>query len=536
MAEFTYKPALTANILSQYIKHREALHIIGMFDKSPDRLVAYQTSILQSEMRNATDATISMASQICDTIEDGMEMLSTHLKETNYRLGEISDTLNSMYAMLDYKTDIIINLQRETNALLSDLLRISVIPDRQKDSYSYIEKGINFFNAAIQEGFESDLFKKVITNLNTALELDDDNFITYFYLGQVYLSSKEFLDPAKAEKNFVYSAKLAKILSISSSQSNHTALYNQMQFGHTVSTKDALLFEASSALIGASKAAYLQMNFQNSAAHCQNAMSLTPNWTEPIYRYAKAVAALGNGREAANAMTNAIELDRFQVLKVLQDDDLSSKVEIQELISTITEKSLTELQSLLKQCLTCDRSKTKVVAILEEAATKKSYLETRAAIDELKEEKEWEVFYLREDYSQYGGNNEREKILWKINCGQHWANRFKNTIPKLTGKIELDENYIRQDENFLSDTVYTLKDWYIICFDEPQEVYGNILKYLTEYDKAYKNNEVLINKATDIISQGLNEKNLFGFNKLSGLTRDNALLLLDFTRRLNENI
>src|ERR1035438_8793363 len=158
MAEFSFKPAKTGNILSQFVEHQMTLSVIGLYDKSPDKLIAYQTAVLQNEIRNGNANAQYMMGQICNSLDSGFNMLSEHLQVTNYKLGEINDTLNSMYSMLDWKTDLIIYTQRETNSLLKDLLSISAVPDRQKDSFAYLEKGITFFNAAMVEGFESELF------------------------------------------------------------------------------------------------------------------------------------------------------------------------------------------------------------------------------------------------------------------------------------------------------------------------------------------------------------------------------------------
>ena len=397
MAEFSYKPALQNNIITQYIGHRRSLATFNLFDKSPDRLVSYQTAIIQNEIGNASAGAQHMMGQICCSLDSGFQMLSSHLKETNYKLGEINDTLNSMYAMLDERLDMMIYTQRETNSLLKDLLRISVIPDRQKDSYAYLEKAITFFNAAVSEGFDSDLYSKVHSNLNSAIELDNDNFITHFYLGQLVLNSQEFLETEladknleTAEKNLIYSAKLAKILALSDYEGNQTALFNSYQFGKKITNREAFNFEAASALISASKVAYLQLKFNNAEDYCRQAIILTPFWTEPLYRLSKALAARGNGKEAAEYLKTAILIDRFQTLKILQDEDLYEKKEIQEMITDLTTWAREEANIKYNKCkevVIPDSVQKNVIQEIESYLSTSDYLTSLKVIDIINEKK-----------------------------------------------------------------------------------------------------------------------------------------------------
>lgn len=205
MATFYYDRFSSANIYSQWTKHLQSEEYI----KDIGGIISKNRQELQTTINNASVEQRKAIQQVCGNLDDGFGLISSHLSDIKYELGEIRGEINAMASMLDWKLSMLIEEQRLTNQLLGHIAQLLRIPDSQKQRVYHIEQGLKYLKNAIMEGINSTFYDDAIESFKEAEKIERKDFFTLNRIGQIYLYSSKHMDIPLAEEYFLKSAREA---------------------------------------------------------------------------------------------------------------------------------------------------------------------------------------------------------------------------------------------------------------------------------------------------------------------------------------
>jgi len=150
---------------------------------------------------------------IKDSIDDFNSSMTTHLNslscsisdfgdtliDINQELSSINSELNNISGILDWGFNAVIENQRLSLLILTNLSELAKIPDEEKKRIFLIKRGIERQQEAF---YHPPLYKKAIQHYLAALDLFDDDPFVLNRLGFIHLYSKEDIDFNKAAKYF----------------------------------------------------------------------------------------------------------------------------------------------------------------------------------------------------------------------------------------------------------------------------------------------------------------------------------------------
>ena len=298
--------------------------------------------------------------QIISEVSDGFEKVSGQLDDVNWRLNEVNEELLKLHSMLDWKTDLLLEGQKITNAYLGKIQQLLQIPDSQKQRSYHVEKGLTYLKNAIEEGPNSDFYEDALDEFSKALEIEAKDYFSLHKVGLIHLNSIRHLDISKAKDYFKSSARYAKA--------------------------ESRIKEVASSLNYASRCYYILDNLSDAIETAKQAFYLEMSNAEYGMQLAKCLSANGNEIEAADVLKNVIELDKYYAVKTLADHDLISKSAIQNMLSIISDELISkvnaEIDNLKSIIIENSRLRNDLMAI-EKLIKDKIYLNARTAAEML---------------------------------------------------------------------------------------------------------------------------------------------------------
>jgi len=344
-------------------------------------------------VNNITDAIGRSTAAICGTLENGFSQVNAQLGAANEKLTEINEGINNLHAMLDWKTDLILEQQRISNVYMGNMARLLQIPDSQKQRGYHVEQGLVYLKNAIEEGTKSAFYNDAIEEFWEAQAIEEKDFFTLHRLGLIHLNATAHLDVPKAENYFATSARYAKAFATAQPVNSQSILNdkNVEKSYNTVFTKQTLYEDAATSLIYASRCCYILQRFAEGLAYAEEAYRLAPHAPEAGLQLAKMLAVTNNAAKAADILEKVIELNRYYSVKALADHDLISRPQIQARLNDIANRALKEAKGKYTECkntiIPGSAARAELDAVQQSLGTN-DFLGAKKALDLLNEEKE----------------------------------------------------------------------------------------------------------------------------------------------------
>ena len=336
--------------------------------------VEKQNEVIRDSSDKLRASIINSTSDVCGTLENGFElMVKTNLKGFN----NIDNSLQAIDSTLNWGFSKLIELDRQRNILLNDIIALLNIPDIEKERKLNIERGLDFFKKSkIDSSFLTDSKKY----FEVALGLEENDYFVLYNLGLIHLFSTEYLDFNKAKQCFLKAAKYsnADIQFSSTEYLSHKSSFNNPINSKSIATYSYLYASRCENKLGDNNSA-LQLSLK--------AYELSPGIVEVAYDTSKYLAITGDLERSKNVLSKAIELDRFLTIKVLKDHDLIKHQQIKSLLESKKNNALDKGNELYIECqniISSNSEFTEELSKISSLLLKKTYLDSMAAIDLLK--------------------------------------------------------------------------------------------------------------------------------------------------------
>jgi len=287
------------------------------------------------------------AAAVCQTLERGFSQVVEQLDQANWRLHEINQGIGNLHAMLDWKTDIIIEQLYINNNYLRQITELLRIPDSQKQKALHIEKGLTYLQSGLKSLENKRFFDEALDEFQLSLNIDRKDFFSLHRMGLIHFYSINHLNLDKAYKYFTDAAFHAIVESnIDDTQRN----YSLTRYEKGTTSKDVYLEEAANSLIYASRCCYMLNNLQTGIQKAEEAWKLTPRFPEAGFQLAKMLAVANQPVIAANVLEEVININKYYAIKTIADMDIISHPSVQLKLVSLRDKAISETRDLLIKC------------------------------------------------------------------------------------------------------------------------------------------------------------------------------------------
>jgi tetratricopeptide (TPR) repeat protein len=330
------------------------------------------------------------AAVVCQTLERGFSQVVEQLDQANWRLHEINQGIGNLHAMLDWKTDIIIEQLYINNNYLRQITELLRIPDSQKQKALHIEKGLTYLQSGLKSLENKRFFDEALDEFQLSLNIDRKDFFSLHRMGLIHFYSINHLNLDKAYKYFTDAAFHAIVESnIDDTQRN----YSLTRYEKGNSSKDVYLEEAANSLIYASRCCYMLNNLQTGIQKAEEAWKLTPRFPEAGFQLAKMLAVANQPVIAANVLEEVININRYYAIKTIEDFDLVKQTAVQNKLEELRKKTVSEASTILTECRRKMIVGSKATLLLQEIAAlinANNFIDAKKALDWLKIKRKWE--------------------------------------------------------------------------------------------------------------------------------------------------
>lgn len=407
-----------------------------------------------------------LTNAVCGTLEKGFGQVVGELEDINWRLNDINEGINSLHSMLDWKTDIMIEEQKISNFYLGKVAGLLKIPDSQKQRSHHVEQGITWLKSAIEEGPKSDFYTDALDEFTKAKQIEEKDYFNLNKIGLIHLYSKKHLDVAKADEYFKASARFAKAVANATPSSNDNSQKSYNERLESLLTKEILLEEAASSLNYASRCNYILTNFSEAVELARQAFELQPTNPEYGLQFAKCLSANKQEAEAADILSKVIEIDKYYSMKALADQDFISKslirYRIEKIATDLINKVSIEIKELKSLIISNSKAKEQFLKV-QEIFSEPTYLNARAAYDELTKVQKWEYIHYSQStlMHQYlfeekrGRNLTLSEFIRIENKEQAFKNKFDKNY-KIESEIRQKENKKQSGERTKRQIIFTI--------------------------------------------------------------------------------
>jgi hypothetical protein len=349
MAAFSYNYHSGESRASQYQKYLQTQNYVNQIDNAirergamTSAVVAMQTREVQNAIEGSSErqreAIIQASRGMCSTLESGFADL-------NYSLEDIKHGMSSLSNLVGHGFSLLLEGQRITHQYLGQIQNLLRLPDSQKERAYHIEEGMKYLHNAFKEGAASDFYRDAFDEFNESKggSPKDKDFISLYYIGLIHLKSldPQLQNPQKAESSFRSSARyyLAEH-SIGGTNFSNNLLQSSNNF--VLGAAEAYLFAA--------EACYVQGKVSEAAELATEAWKTLPELTKAGFMQAKYLAANNQVNEAVRCLERVIRTNRFFVMQVLPDPDLTSKPEIMNLLEKLRVEAMQDAEAEFELC------------------------------------------------------------------------------------------------------------------------------------------------------------------------------------------
>ena len=362
-----------------------------------NQIINANSSNLLSEIQNSTES-------ICGTINNGFQnLISTNEKG----FSDVTKSIQNLSELTDWGFTQIIEQQKASNVLLSNIALLLKIPDIQKERQYYLEQGLKFFTNSKSD---KSLYDDSLENLKKAEEIEKTDYFVLQKIGLIYMFSKKHLSINSALEYFIKSAKYS--LSETYSFSQQTLNYLENDVTKEFSTQLKTIFDVKNITVTSflliARCYYIKKDYENALLYSNKAYNLNPNSIETGYDKIKYLCKLNRVEEASKDLHKLIKLDRFITLKILSDIDIIAHKEISKTLETLRIITVKEVKSKINLVNNVKLKNTEINKLLNEVnilISNNNYLDAKLAFDILTQKNFWEFVY-------FNHNNKRFRTIF----------------------------------------------------------------------------------------------------------------------------
>lgn len=261
---------------------------LGSINHSID---AMHTSLLQNNQ---------ILSDISKDINRGFYQMNCGIKAMGMEISRINLNMiagfNSICANISQSVSLLQYQTQQSIDVLKSILDELQIPESQRERRYHIEEGIKYFNKGIKSG-DCLYFEDALEEFTTSIEIEKKDFFSWYYIGMIYLYSKDHLDIEKALSAFDRYIHYAEALPY-----RHT-LFNE-----------ALMMKAECFYLG-----------NNTGQAYQTIREIVPTSVKAAFRAMKYLSASNideNKHEAKEILQELMRNNPYCVMQILEDYDL----------------------------------------------------------------------------------------------------------------------------------------------------------------------------------------------------------------------
>ncbi|MBI3258062.1 MAG: hypothetical protein HYZ54_01050 [Ignavibacteriae bacterium] len=358
MATFSYNPNSNESRFSQYGRFLQNQNYVNKIDKSiretgsiTTRVIEIQSKeiqkIIQESSQSQRDAIIQTRDSICSSLESGFSYLYEDLgdikdgiRDINSNLEDIYDSINGLTNIVGHGFSLVLEGHKITHKYLGKVVELLRIPQSQLERAYNIDKGMEFINSAFMESSDSEFYTNALKKFETALSYEETDFLSLYYIGFIYLKSNKYLDPMKAERYFLESARYYL---------SH-AQYGGSNIASVLLTVNDCILEAAKAYLFAAESCYIQEKFSEAILLAEKAWMTFPEMTKARFAQAKYSAANNQISEAAKILEEVLRNKPSLSMEVFSDRDLISKPKISQLMEMLKVEAVQEAKANYELC------------------------------------------------------------------------------------------------------------------------------------------------------------------------------------------
>lgn len=318
-----------------FLKNKPLIHNI-------EDIVKNQTKDFNKVIENASKENakeIEKAIQnVCGSIETGFDFMNNKLHNISNNLNEITDGLDKMFNLVDWRLSEIIEQNRIANIFLGNISILLKIPDIQKERQDYIEKGLKFYYNSY---YDNDLYENSLKYFLKAEEIEPEDYFTLHHMGLIYFYSPKHFSLTKAEHYFKTAAKyaLVEINANSSISRNYLKENIKSDLNKIAKGRYDIQLQAAESIMFGGRVSFLKEDFKECIEQTNKAFILDDKLTEAVYLKMQALVLENKINEALEVMIILIEKDKTYLKNILEDPILIYNNEIRQYIFNL-KKSL----------------------------------------------------------------------------------------------------------------------------------------------------------------------------------------------------
>lgn len=257
-----------------------------------------------------TNRGIAQLNQGVDAVATGVSALNNNLL---YSAKLLSNQIAQAASMIK------IQLQYVENALyqILDELRI---PESQRERRYHIEEGIKYFNKGLQSG-DCLYFEDALDEFSTAVSIERKDYFSWYYLGMIYLYSKDNIDLEKAISSF------DRYIHYASALSQRHYLYDEV-----------LLMKA--------ECHYLEGNPEQAYKDIADILTNSIKATLRGVKYLSCTGKTEDKIQATEIFKQLVEQNPYVIMQVLEDYDIIANDCLMQYISGYRDRLIIELNKI----------------------------------------------------------------------------------------------------------------------------------------------------------------------------------------------
>ncbi len=364
--------------------------------------IDYNSQSIENSINRASEMNLISSNQInqslknvCGTIKSGFDNLSHTLENgfegVNTELRNISSEISSLSSLMSWGFSSVVHQLQITNRLLGQVVDILKIPDSQKERVYYIEEGLKHLKNGLMNSYDSDFFDYAVEKFNLALGKEKYDYITLYQLGYICLHSKKYLNPQKSEAYFRNAAKFA-FAEYNVGGTHTTNTLNPFESSFNLQQNISLVASAE-ALLYAARACFLQDKTEEAIELSSKAYQLIPHFLVAGFDQAKYLCINSTPNLAVPILSELIQKDRFQILKIMGDVDIIFHEEIMNFLNELSLKTIEYAKRRYKEISKGLVSNSLALSLLNSAETyinRHSFLDAMTALDILEGKYFWQ--------------------------------------------------------------------------------------------------------------------------------------------------
>lgn len=287
----------------------------------------------------AVNQTLQQSNQILSSIEGGINQMNRGIGAVASGINALNSNVTAGLSALNQNMNagivalsenisqaasVILYQLQQSEVILKQILDELRIPESQRERRYHIEEGMKYFNKGMQSG-DCLYFEDALDEFTTATTIERKDFFSWYYIGMIYLYSKEHLDPEKAL----------------------SAFDRYIHYADALPQKHNLFDEA---YLMKAECKYLMQDIDAAFGLVEKVMTGSEKAALRGMKYLSASNDTFKQQQAVEILKHLMQSNPFVVMQVLEDYDLLSNNYVKEYLNDLKTKTTKEINHLVFSC------------------------------------------------------------------------------------------------------------------------------------------------------------------------------------------